>query len=168
MIYMLTFMAAEELDGVHEARVERGGPAHPRRPGASLRSGGKRRPGRALERVSLRLEVASPSGRVLATRRRAEPQAEARGLSAWARVCKEPYLAASFSIRRRAAWFYRRRLRHGWCVRSSGRRGGWEAYLEGEIRQVPLQHWKIKSKCKVTALCSYCVLPRSNGARPSS
>jgi hypothetical protein len=38
---MLTLMAAEELDGVHEARVERGGPAHPRRPGASLRSGGQ-------------------------------------------------------------------------------------------------------------------------------
>jgi hypothetical protein len=127
MIYMLTLMAAEELDGVHEARVERGGPAHPRRPGASLRSGGQGSSGsRALERASLRLEVvALPSGRVVATRRRGEPQAEARGLRDGARVCKEPYLAASFSVRRRANWF---------CRRNDGRRGGWRAYLEGEIR----------------------------------
>lgn len=127
MIYMLTLMAAEKLDGVHEARVERGGPAHPRRPGASLRSGGQGSPGaRALERASLRLEVvALPSGRVVATRRRGEPQAEARGLRDGARVCKEPYLAASFSVRRRANWF---------CRRNDGRRGGWRAYLEGEIR----------------------------------
>jgi hypothetical protein len=110
---MLTLMAAEELDGVHEARVERGGPAHPRRPGASLRSGGQGSSGsRALERASLRLEVVAP-------------QAEARGLRDGARVCKEPYLAASFSVRRRANWF---------CRRNDGRRGGWRAYLEGEIR----------------------------------
>jgi hypothetical protein len=31
-----TFVAAEELDGVHEARVERGRPAHARRPGGAL------------------------------------------------------------------------------------------------------------------------------------
>lgn len=136
MAYMLTLMAAEELDGVHEARVERGGPAHPRRPGAPLRSGGQGSPGgRALERASLRLEVASPSGRVVAEHRRGETQAEARGLRAGARVCKEPYLAASFSVRRRRAnWFCRRRLRHRRCVRCSGRRGVGRAYLEGEIR----------------------------------
>jgi hypothetical protein len=137
MAYLLTLMAAEELDGVHEARVERGGPAHPRRPGASLRWTVRRGShGRALERASLRLEVATPSGRVVvvATRRRGEPQAEARRFraGAGARVCKEPYLAASFSIRRRRAWFCRRRrIRHDRrCVRC----GGWRAYLEGEIR----------------------------------
>lgn len=150
-----SLMAAEELDGVHEARVERAGPAHPRRPGASLRSAGQERPVRALERASLRREVAaSPPGRVVvvATRRRAEPQAEARGrLCAGARVCKEPYLAASFSMRRRA-WFCRHRLRHGRCVRG----GGWRAYLEGEIRLVPSQHWKIKRNGKSQlARCSY-------------
>lgn len=146
-------MAAEEFNGVHEARVERGGPAHPRRPGAPLRRRpaalqGRRAGGRALERASLRLEVASlASGRVAsaaARRWRAEPQAEARGLRHGARVCEEPYLAASFSVRRRA-WLCRRRLRHRLRVTiSSRRRGGWRAYPEGEIRQVPLQHWKIK------------------------
>ena len=163
MVYVLTLMAAEELNGVHEARVERGGPAHPRRPGAPLRSacrqGGPG--GRALERASLRLEVASAPGRVAAVRRRAEPQAEARGLRARARVCEEPYLAALFSVRRRRAWFWRRRLRQRRCVTSSARRGGWRTYPEGEIRQVPLQHWRrIKQWKNVTGLH----LPqRSNG-----
>jgi hypothetical protein len=93
---------------------------------ASIRRAGKLWQPRALERASLRLEVvALPSGRVVATRRRGEPQAEARGLRDGARVCKEPYLAASFSVRRRANWF---------CRRNDGRRGGWRAYLEGEIR----------------------------------
>jgi hypothetical protein len=32
-----TVVSAEELDGVDEARVERGRPAHPRRPGGALR-----------------------------------------------------------------------------------------------------------------------------------
>jgi len=133
-------MSAEELDGVHEARVERGGPAHPRRPGASLRSGGRQGSpgGRALERASLRLEVvASPSGRVVAKRRRGEPKAKPRGLRAGARVCKEPYLAASFSVRRRAYWLCRRRLRrrrHRCVGCNDGRRGRWRAYLEAEIR----------------------------------
>jgi hypothetical protein len=34
-----TFVAAEQLDGVDEARVERGRPAHARRPGGALRRG---------------------------------------------------------------------------------------------------------------------------------
>jgi len=31
-------VAAKELDGVHEVRVQRGGPPHPRRPGTSPRA----------------------------------------------------------------------------------------------------------------------------------
>lgn len=145
-------MAAEELNGVHEARVERGGPPHPRRPGAPLRSTTTtgRPGGRALERTSLlRLEVvaSAPAGvHVAATRRRAEPQAETRGLrAAGARVCEEPYLSAAFGVRRRAwlcrRWRHRQRRRR---VARNGRRSGWRAYTEGQVGQVPLQHWKIK------------------------
>ena len=38
-----TLMAAKELDGVHEVRVQRGGPPHPRSPGAPPPSAGAAR-----------------------------------------------------------------------------------------------------------------------------
>lgn len=140
----LTLVAAEELDGVHEPRVERGGPPHPRRPDAPLRAAGQRCPagGRALERASLRRLRAASVG---AHRRRPEPQAQARGIGAGARVCKEPYFAASFRVSPRG-WFRRlqwlRRCR-GWAG-GSRRRAGRRAYPEGETRQVPLQHCNVE------------------------
>lgn len=129
VVLALTFVAAEELDGVDEPRVQRGGPPHPRRPGAPLqpRHGGPGR--RALERAPLGLQVAAASAVVVVTARwRSELQAQARGLRAGARVCEEPYLAASFIVGRRAC-FCRDWLRHRRCVRGRGRR----AYLEREI-----------------------------------
>jgi hypothetical protein len=144
---VLTFMAAEELDGVDEPRVERRGPPHPRRPGAPLQPR-HRRPGRGtLERVPLLgRQVASASGVVVTTRRRSELQAQARGVRAEARVCKEPYLTASFFIVVRRQWFrHRRRVR--------GHRR--QAYLEGEIRQVPPKHYWKGSSEGMSQDCSY-------------
>lgn len=150
---------------MHEAGVERGGPSHPRRADAPLRARRQLgRPGRrALERrAPLRLQVvvamAAAAGVRVRRRRRPEPQAQTGGLAAGARVSKERcYFASSFCVcnhsgrqsrprrRRRCSGGYRRRRR----------RDGRRAYPEGEIRQVPLQHCKIKAMGGCRCCCCY-------------
>jgi hypothetical protein len=144
-------MAAEELNGVDEPRVERRGPPHPGRSGAPLQPRHGRPGRRALERVALLgRQVASASGVVINTHRRSELQAQTRGFLSGARVCKESYLTASFIVVRRRAWLRRQWFRHRRRVRGHRR----QAYLEGEIRQVPPKHWKGSSE-GMSQACGY-------------